>query len=387
MNFDFTYYTPTKIYFGRNALTNLRTELPKYGPTVLMVYGRNSIKKNGLYDTIMEYMKEAGKTVVELSGVMSNPTADKLREGVDLARKHKVDVVLAVGGGSVVDCSKGIAASAKADGDVFTRFWVNQEDVTNDTLPVAAVVTMSGTGSEMNTGSVITDTATKQKIGRIFDERLAPRFSILNPEYTMTLPEYQMKSGIFDTFSHLMEQYFSDTEVTTGDYMNEGLMRGLIVNARKAVANPTDYEARSNLMWTATVALNGIVGLSKSHDWNVHGIEHQIGAYTGCAHGMGLAAISPTYYRHIYKHGLPRFVAFARNVWDICDDSLSDEEVALAGIDALENFMRECGMYPTLTELGVTEDMIDDIANTAAIYGGYKKVSPAEVADILRESM
>lgn len=387
MNFDFTYYTPTKIYFGRNALTNLRTELPKYGPTVLMVYGRNSIKKNGLYDTIMAYMKKAGKTVVELSGVMSNPTADKLREGVDLARKHKVDLVLAVGGGSVVDCSKGIAASAKADGDVFTRFWVNQEEVTNDTLPVAAVVTMSGTGSEMNTGSVITDTATKQKIGRIFDERLAPRFSILNPEYTMTLPEYQMKSGIFDTFSHLMEQYFSDTEVTTGDYMNEGLMRGLIANARKAVANPTDYEARSNLMWTATVALNGIVGLSKSHDWNVHGIEHQIGAYTGCAHGMGLAAISPTYYRHIYKHGLPRFVAFARNVWDICDDSLSDEEVALAGIDALENFMRECGMYPTLTELGVTEDMIDDIANTAAIYGGYKKVSPAEVADILRESM
>lgn len=387
MNFDFTYYTPTKIYFGRNALTNLRTELPKYGPTVLMVYGRNSIKKNGLYDTIMAYMKEAGKTVVELSGVMSNPTADKLREGVDLARKHKVDVVLAVGGGSVVDCSKGIAASAKADGDVFTRFWVNQEEVTNDTLPVAAVVTMSGTGSEMNTGSVITDTATKQKIGRIFDERLAPRFSILNPEYTMTLPEYQMKSGIFDTFSHLMEQYFSDTEVTTGDYMNEGLMRGLIANARKAVANPTDYEARSNLMWTATVALNGIVGLSKSHDWNVHGIEHQIGAYTGCAHGMGLAAISPTYYRHIYKHGLPRFVAFARNVWDICDDSLSDEEVALAGIDALENFMCECGMYPTLTELGVTEDMIDDIANTATIYGGYKKVSPAEVADILRESM
>lgn len=387
MNFDFTYYTPTKIYFGRNALTNLRTELPKYGPTVLMVYGRNSIKKNGLYDTIMEYMKEAGKTVVELSGVMSNPTADKLREGVDLARKHKVDLVLAVGGGSVVDCSKGIAASAKADGDVFTRFWVNQEDVINDTLPVAAVVTMSGTGSEMNTGSVITDMATKQKIGRIFDERLAPRFSILNPEYTMTLPEYQMKSGIFDTFSHLMEQYFSDTEVTTGDYMNEGLMRGLIANARKAVANPTDYEARSNLMWTATVALNGIVGLSKSHDWNVHGIEHQIGAYTGCAHGMGLAAISPTYYRHIYKHGLPRFVAFARNVWDICDDSLSDEEVALAGIDALEIFMRECGMYPTLTELGVTDDMIDDIANTAAIYGGYKKVSPAEVADILRESM
>lgn len=387
MNFDFTYYTPTKIYFGRNALTNLRTELPKYGPTVLMVYGRNSIKKNGLYDTVMAYMKEAGKTVVELSGVMSNPTVDKLREGVDLARKHKVDVVLAVGGGSVVDCSKGIAASAKADGDVFTRFWVNQEEVTNDTLPVAAVVTMSGTGSEMNTGSVITDTATKQKIGRIFDERLAPRFSILNPEYTMTLPEYQMKSGIFDTFSHLMEQYFSDTEVTTGDYMNEGLMRGLVANARKAVANPTDYEARSNLMWTATVALNGIVGLSKSHDWNVHGIEHQIGAYTGCAHGMGLAAISPTYYRHIYKHGLPRFVAFARNVWDICDDSLSDEEVALAGIDALENFMRECGMYPTLTELGVTEDMIDDIANTATIYGGYKKVSPAEVADILRESM
>lgn len=387
MNFDFTYYTPTKIYFGRNALTNLRTELPKYGPTVLMVYGRNSIKKNGLYDTIMEYMKEAGKTVVELSGVMSNPTADKLREGVDLARKHKVDVVLAVGGGSVVDCSKGIAASAKADGDVFTRFWVNQEEVTNDILPVAAVVTMSGTGSEMNTGSVITNTATKQKIGRIFDERLAPRFSILNPEYTMTLPEYQMKSGIFDTFSHLMEQYFSDTEVTTGDYMNEGLMRGLIANARKAVVNPTDYEARSNLMWTATVALNGIVGLSKSHDWNVHGIEHQIGAYTGCAHGMGLAAISPTYYRHIYKHGLPRFVAFARNVWDICDDSLSDEEVALAGIDALENFMRECGMYPTLTELGVTDDMIDDIANTATIYGGYKKVSPAEVADILRECM
>lgn len=387
MNLDFTYYLPTKIYFGRNALENIRMELPKYGPTVLLVYGRNSIKKNGIYDEIMKYMKEAGKKVVELSGVMANPTSDKMKEGIELAREHDVDLIVAAGGGSVMDCAKGIAAGAKAEGDVFTRFWVNQEDVDNETIPLAAVVTMAGTGSEMNTGSVITDTATKQKIGRVFDERMAPRFSILNPEYTLTLPLYQMKSGICDTFSHLMEQYFSDSEVTTSDYMNEGLMRALIDYTGKATAHPEEYEVRSNLMWLSTMAPNGTMGLSKTQDWNVHAIEHQVGAYTDCTHGMGLAAISPTYYRHIYKEGLPRFVSFARNVWGIHDPFLSDEETALAGIDALEDFLKKYDMYPSLRELGVTEDMIDEIAASVTLYGGYKKLTHKEIAEILREAM
>lgn len=223
---------------------------------------------------------------------MSNPTYSKVLEGEQLVRDNKVNIILAVGGGSVIDCAKAISVSAYCEGDAFTRYWLNFEPVSNEIVSVGSVLTMAGTGSEMNGGSVVTNEELKLKMGRVYPPEVYPKFSILNPEYTFSVPEYQMASGIFDIMSHLMEQYFSGDDNNTTDYVIEGLLRCVIDNTRVAIKNPKDYEARSNIMWSATLALNTITDLSKTQDWEVHMIEHQVGAYTDCAHGMGLAAVS-----------------------------------------------------------------------------------------------
>ena len=292
MNLDFTYKNPTTIYFGKTALDNLSSELASYGDTIMLAYGKGAIKKSGLYDQVVSILKESGKNIVELSGIMANPTYEKVMEGAALVRENKVDLILAVGGGSVIDCVKAISVSAYCEGDAFTRYWLKFEPVDNKIIPVAAILTLAGTGSEMNGGSVITNEDMKIKTGRVFPSNINPKFSILNPEYTFTLPEYHMVSGIFDMMSHLMEAYFSGEDDVTSDYLMEGLLRSIINSAKIAVKNPKDYEARSNLMRSSTLAMNPIMGLSKTQDWEVHMIEHQLGAYTDCAHGMGLAAIS-----------------------------------------------------------------------------------------------
>ena len=296
MLFDFIYYNPTRIHFGKDSLSKLKGEITSYGETILLIYGKNSIKKIGLYDEIVKILNECGKKVVELSGVMSNPTYSKVLEGGKLVRENNVDLILAVGGGSVIDCAKAISVSAYCEGDAFTRYWINFEPINNKIVPVGSVLTMVGTGSEMNGGSVITNEELKLKNGRVYPSEVYPKFSILNPEYTFSVPQYQMVSGIFDIMSHLMEQYFSGNDNNTTDYVIEGLLRSVIDNARVAIKNPNDYEARSNIMWSATLALNTMAGLAKEQDWEVHMIEHQLGAYTDCAHGMGLAAISIPYY-------------------------------------------------------------------------------------------
>ena len=384
MKFDFQYYNPTKIYFGKSALDNLSGELANYGEKVLLVYGKNSIKKSGLYDKIIGILSGAGKKVTELSGIKSNPSYAQLLKGAELVRENNIDLILAVGGGSVIDCSKGISVSAYCEGDPWQRYWVNFEDVDNKIVPVGSVLTMAGTGSEMNGGSVITNEDKMIKNGRVFPADVYPKFSILDPEYTYTVPEYQMVSGVFDTMSHLMEQYFSGDDDNTTDYIIEGIMRSLINSTRAALKDREDYEARSNIMWCATLGLNTMTGVSKEQDWEVHMIEHQIGAYTDCAHGAGLAVVSTPYYKYICRDGLDKFVRFAENVWGIDTAGMAKEDAALAGITSLTEFIKELGLPLTLRELGATEDMLPKIAESTIPGGGYKKLNAEDILEILK---
>ena len=382
---DFTYYNPTKIYFGKTSLNNLEAELKNYGKNVLLVYGKNSIKKIGLYDEVIKTLEKSGKNVVELAGINANPRYSQVLEGGRLVRENNVDLILAVGGGSVIDCSKAISVSAYAKGDPWKRYWIDFEPVDNKLVPVGAILTMTGTASEMNGGSVITNEDEKIKTGRVFDASVNPKFSILNPEYTYSVPERQMVSGIFDIFSHLMEQYFSGDDDNTTDYVIEGVIKSLIKSARVAKKDPRKYEARSNIMWCATLGLNTITGVSKTQDWEVHMIEHQLGAYTDCPHGLGLAVISVPYYRYIYKYGLDKFVRYAENVWGVSAAGKTKEEVALEGIDKLAEFIKEMGIPVTLRELGATEEMLPLIAKTTVKGGGYKQMDENDILTVLKE--
>lgn len=385
---DFTYCNPTKLYFGKNALNGLNEELPKYGKNVLLVYGGGSIKKNGIYDKVVEILKANGKEIYEDAGVMPNPTVEKLYEGCERAKKANADLILAVGGGSVCDYAKAVSISVYCKEDPWEKYYIRFEDVDNKIIPVGCVLTMVGTGSEMNGGAVITNHAQKLKIGHVFGENVFPKFSILNPEFTYTLPKYQMTAGFFDIMSHILEQYFSGNDDNTSDYVMEGLLRSLIHSAEIAVNNPTDYEARSNIMWTATWALNTFVAKGKATDWEVHMLGQAVGAHTDATHGMTLSAVSLPYYRHILPYGLAKFKRYAINVWNIDPAGKSGEETALAGLDAMEKWMRKIGLVMNISELGVTEEMIDGIVkSTLIMQGGYKVLTSEEVRDILKASL
>jgi len=385
---NFTYYNPTKLYFGKDSLKGLKKELPKYGKKVQLIYGGGSIKKIGLYEEIVKLLKDNGKEIIEDGGVMPNPTVDKLYEGCKIARYNEVDLILAVGGGSVCDYAKAVAASAYCDEDPWDKYFLRMEKVDNKIIPVGCVLTMVGTGSEMNGGSVITNPATKQKIARVFEDNVYPKFSILNPVYTYTVPHYQMVAGFFDIMSHLLEQYFSGEDDNTTDYIIEGLLKSLIHSSRIAVKNPRDYEARSNIMWTSTWALNSLVEKGKSEDWMVHMIGQAIGGYTDATHGMTLAAVSLPYYRYIMPYGLPKFKRFAINVWNVDPQGKSDEEIATEGLERMEAYMRELGLVMNIRDLGVSEDMLEGIAaNTFILDGGYKVLTKEEIIEILKASM
>lgn len=386
---NFTYCNPTKLYFGEDALSNLSTELKKYGTNVVLVYGGGSIKKNGIYDEVMEILKAEGKNVAEISGVMPNPTLEKLYEGVEIARKHNADFLLAVGGGSVCDYTKAVSVSVNCEEDPWEKYYIRFEEPDCETLPVGCVLTMVGTGSEMNAGAVITNHASKLKIGHVFaDEKIMPRFSILNPRYTMTLPHRQMVSGCYDIFNHICEQYFSGEDDNTSDYISEALMKSLIHSSRIANENPEDYEARSNIMWTATWALNTLVAKGKTTDWMVHMIGQATGAVTDATHGMTLSAVSLPYYRYIMDAGLPKFVRFAKNVWNVNPEGKSEREIAEEGLKAMESWMKELGLAMNLSELGATEEMIEDIVNgTIILDGGYKVLTKEEVREIVKAAM
>ncbi len=386
---NFTYCNPTKLYFGKGAVKNIGKELKKYGRNVVLIYGNGSIKKNGIYDEVMKILAGCGKTVSEIAGVMPNPTVDKLYEGVENARKAKADLLLAVGGGSVCDYAKAVAVSVNCDEDPWEKYYVRFEEPTCEVVPVGCVLTMVGTGSEMNAGSVITNHKTKMKVGHVFaDESVMPRFSVLDPTYTLTLPHYQMVAGIYDIFNHICEQYFSGEDDCVSDYLSEGLMRSLLHSSRIANKDMQNYEARSNIMWTATWALNTLVSRGKTTDWEVHMLGQAVGAHTDATHGMTLAAVSLPYYRHIMPYGLKKFVRFAKEVWNVDPAGKTDEQVANEGLAAMEGWMKELGLVMKISDLGVTEDMIEGIADsTIVMQGGYKVLTRDEIVQVLKECM
>ena len=386
---NFEYCNPTKVYFGDEALSFLNGELVKYGKNVVLVYGKGSVKENGIYDDVTRILKQSGKNIAEISGVMPNPTLAKLYEGIKIAREHKADLILAVGGGSVCDYSKALSVSINCNDDPWEKYFVRFDEPDCEIVPVGCVLTMVGTGSEMNAGSVITNEKTNQKIGHVFaSEDVMPRFTVLNPKYTLTLPKYQMVSGIYDIFNHICEQYFSGDDDNTSDYISEGLMRSLIHSSRIAVKNPQDYEARSNIMWTATWALNTLVAKGKSTDWTVHMLGQAVGGYTNATHGMTLSAVSLAYYRHILPYGLQKFKRFAVNVWNINPDGKADEQIAREGLDAMKRWMEEIGVVLSLSQFGVTEDTVEKLADlTLPMNGGYKPLERNEVIKIFKESI
>ena len=389
MNGNFTYCNPTKLYFGEDSLNYLNTELPKYGRNIVLIYGGGSIKKNGIYDDVVSILQKNGKNIAEISGVMPNPTLEKLYEGIEIARGHQVDLILAVGGGSVCDYAKAVSVSVNCEEDPWDKYYLRFEEPECRTIPVGCVLTMAGTGSEMNAGAVITNQQTKQKIGHVFaDEAVMPKFSILNPRFTMTLPRYQMVAGIYDIFNHICEQYFSGDDDNTSDYISEGLMRSLLHASRAANKDPQDYEARSNIMWTATWALNTLVACGKSTNWMVHMLGQAVGGYTNATHGMTLSAVSLPYYRFILPYGLAKFKRFAINVWDIAPEGKDDRQIAEEGLAAMENWMKELGLVMNITELGVTEDMVEGLADvTIVLPGGYKAPDRNEIIRIFKESL
>ena len=382
---NFIFQNATKVYFGKGCVKEYLVCLTKNANTVLLAYGGGSIKSNGVYDEVTGMLKEAGKTVVEFDRIMSNPTYAKVQEGAKLARENRVDMILAVGG-SVMDCCKAVSLAARYDGDIWEDFWARPGVMDFEPLPLGVIVTVAGTGSECNGGAVITNEEKKIKTGRDYP-KLNPRFALMDPTYTYSVPKGQMVSGSFDILSHIMETYFSEpNEDNVSDDIMEALMKSVIRNLRAAIRNPEDYTARSNLMWDSTMAENRVIKMGKRCDFQCHNMEHQLGAYTDCNHGCGLAVLHPVYYRHIYKEGLSKFVRFAENVWGIARDDASDEELALAGIDALAAFIKEIGLPTTLKELGARKDQLKEIAESCGISGGsYKQMTHGEILEIFQE--
>lgn len=384
---NFTFHNPTKLYFGKNALDGLYTELPEYGKTVVLVYGGGSIKKNGIYDAVIKVLKDCNKTVVEDSGVMPNPTAEKLRGGAAIAREANADLILAVGGGSVCDYAKAVSASAHCGGDPWEYYYERGGKDAEKIIPVGCVLTMVGTGSEMNATSVITNEAEKMKMGHTFGERVFPKFSILNPEFTYSLPEYQMVAGIYDVMSHVLEQYLSGEDDNVSDYLSEGLLRSLISSAAVAVKKPTDYEARSNIMWAASWALNTLLSRGKSGDWEVHMLGQAVGAHTDATHGMTLSAVTMPYYRHILPYGEKKFARLATTVWGVSPEGKTERETAEEGLAVMEKWMRDLGLVMNISALGATREMLDGLVESTRVKtGGYKVLEKSEIREIFLKS-
>ena len=383
---SFTYSYPVMVYFGEKAaVKNLPAELAKTGENVLLAYGGGSIKKNGVYDELMGILKAAGKKVTEFTGIMSNPTYEKVQEGARLAKENGIDFILAVGGCSVIDCCKVVSAQAKLDKDIWD-FEYTEHGAPAEFIPMGAVVTAFGTGAEMNNGAVITNEEKKSKSplwGAFYD------FAILDPAYTMTMPMQQVISGAFDSLSHSMETYMgSPREVNLSDEINEATQRNIIRNIRNTLKNPEDIQARSELIWAAAMAENGILKIGKVTDFQCHMLEHQLGAYTDCNHGCGLSVLHPVYYRHIYKDGAAKFARFATRVWEIPAEGKSREELAKAGVEALAAFIREIGMPTTLRELGIQDKSLlkPVAAGCTASPGSYRRMDPDEIYQIFQEA-
>ena len=382
---DFVFSYTTKVYFGVGAAKRaLETELDKVGKNVMLAYGGGSVKKSGIYDELMEVLHKKGKTVYEFSGIMSNPTYAKVQEGAAIAKNNAVDFILAVGGGSVIDCCKVVAAQVKTEEDIWKLEFVDRK-LPTDALPMGAVVTVSGTGSEMNSGAVITNEELKLKVGMLGAYNT---FAVLDPSYTLTVPFKQVISGAFDTLSHCMETYFgSPLESFISDEINEAVIKNTIKNIRATIADPQDIVPRSELMWTSAMAENGILKIGKVTDFQAHQIEHQLGAYTDCNHGQGLAVIHPVLYRHLYTSAPAKFARFATEVWGADSNGKTEEQLAAEGVERLADFIKEIGLPTTFREMGITDNScfkaVADSCNITA--GCCKQLTREEILDILNE--
>lgn len=379
---DFKYSYPVNVYFGSESLKQaLDQESAKMGDTVMVTYGGGSIKRNGIYDQVMELLNKNGKRVVEFNGIMSNPTYAKVQEGAKLAKEEQGDFILAVGGGSVSDASKIISAQAKLDEDIWNLEMVDHKFPTEG-IPMGVVVTASGTGSEMNNGAVITNEDKKIKAGVL---GTLPSFAILNPEFTMTVPHGQVFSGAFDTLSHAMETYFGKSDRdNVSDDVALAIMRNTVKNMRRLVENVEDLEARSNLMWDSAMAENGILKVGRKTDFEAHQIEHQLGAYTDCNHGQGLAVIQPVYYRHILNDASEKFERFAKEVFG--------KDTAQEGLDALGDLIKACRLPTKLNELRstveITPELLRQVADSAnLVQTGPRTLTHDEIYDILMECL
>ena len=381
---NFIFENKTRVYFGKGGVKeHLGGLLRNYGETVMLAYGGGSIKRSGVYDEIMGILHAAGKRVVEFDGIMPNPTYAKVQVGAKLARENHVDLILAVGGGSVSDCCKVISAQANLDEDIWEMQYT-KHTLPTKFIPLGTIVTVFGTGSEMNSGAVITHEEKKIK-GALWGAQA--EFAFLDPSYSLSVPMKQVISGAFDTLSHAMETYFGKPEENNlSDDIGETVMRSVIRNIRVLLTEPENYEARSELAWASAMAENGILKIGKVTDFQAHQIEHQLGAYTNCNHGAGLAVIHPVLYRHICKAGAARFARWARNVWGIVPKD-SDEETALAGVEALAAFIREIGLPTTFAQLGIPADTdLRAIAESTNITAGCcRKLSGDEIYEILCE--
>ena len=376
-----------KVYFGEGSLKQaLSTELKKIGSNVMVAYGGGSIKKNGVYDEIVKILKENDKNIIEFNGIMSNPTYNKVQEGANIAKENNVDFILAVGGGSVVDCCKIVSVQAKTEEDIWKKKKKKRE-FPKSGIPMAAIVTASGTGAEMNSGAVITNEELNMKTGMLGS---LAEFVVLDPTYTLTVPMKQVISGAFDTLSHCMETYFGISEETNvSDEINEAIMRNVIKNIREVIKNPEDKYVRSELMWDSSIAENGLLKLGKITDFQCHQIEHQLGAYTNCNHGQGLAIIHPIVYKHIYKENINKFARYAKEVWKIDPTGLSNEEIALKGIETLAEFIKEIGLPSKLSEINITDkEILRKVADTSNISKGCcKQLTSNEIYEILLECL
>ena len=384
---NFIYENNTKVFFGQGCVKEFLTSLIKNYDTVMMVYGQGSVKRNGIYDEILSILMKEGKNVVEFSGIMPNPTYEKVLEGVRLASENHVNLILGIGGGSVMDCCKAVALAARCTGDPWENYWNRRGIVDFEPLPTGVIVTTGGTGSECNGAAIITNEKQKIKTGYDYPQ-CNPLFALMDPVYTFSLPKEQMVSGAFDSFSHIMETYFSEPdEQNVSDEIAEALMRSIIRNLRQALQDPENYTARSNLLWASTLSENRLIKLGKKCDFTCHLMAHQLGAYTNCSHSRCVAVLQPVYYRHIYRDGQSRFARFAEQVWEIPKEGKSEEELARAGIETLSGFIREAGLPVTLRELGITDEkQLKKIAASCHYSpGAYRKLETSEILEIFQE--
>lgn len=382
---SFVYQYPVKQYFGKGCAEEaIKKELKTIGRNVLLAYGGGSLKRTGLYEKLRMWLEEAGKQVTDFDGIMPNPTYNKVQEGAALVRKHKIDFILAAGGGSVMDCCKIVSAQAKLEEDIWDMQYAKHL-YAKEFVPMGAVVTASGTGAEQNNGAVITHEEKKLKQA-LFGAYYS--FVVLDSDLTKTLPMKQVISGAFDTLSHCMETYMGKPQATNlSDETNEAIMRNVIKNLRSLIKNPNDDFARGELMWASAIAENGMLKLGKQTDFQCHMIEHAVGAYTDCNHGQGLAVIHPALYRHLLDSGKEKLARMAETVWSV--KGTTTEETAMRGIETLEAFIREIGLPTHWSEMGITDEtVLRAAADTSIIMPGCcRQFSRDEIFEILKERL